>query len=38
MPTEQCHEPADELSQETRTLARMIQSLIEEAEANNWYE
>jgi len=35
---EQYHEPADELSQETRTFARMIQSLIEEAEAINWYE
>lgn len=38
MPTEQYHEPADELSQETRTFARMIQSLIEEADAINWYE
>ena len=38
MPTEQYHEPAEELSQETRTFARMIQSLIEEAEAINWYE
>src|SRR5215217_5946812 len=35
---EQYHEPADELSQETRTFARMMQSLIEEAEAINWYE
>ena len=35
---EQYHEPADELPQETRTFARMIQSLIEEAEAINWYE
>ena len=35
---EQYHEPANELSQETRTFARMIQSLIEEAEAINWYE
>ncbi|TNY02943.1 hypothetical protein EW661_24245, partial [Escherichia coli] len=32
------HEPADELSQETRTFARMITSLIEEAEAIGWYE
>lgn len=38
MPTEQYHEPADELSQKTRTLARMLTSLIEEAEAINWYE
>lgn len=38
MPTEQYHEPASELSQEIRTFARMIQSLIEEAEAINWYE
>ena len=38
MPTEQYHEPAEELSQDTRTFARMIQSLIEEADAINWYE
>ena len=38
MPTEQYHEPASELSQKTRTFARMIQALIEEAEAINWYE
>ena len=38
MATEQYHEPPSELSQETRTFARMIQSLIEEAEAINWYE
>ena len=38
MPTEQYHEPAGELPQEIRTFARMIQSLIEEAEAINWYE
>ena len=38
MPTEQYHEPPEELSQETRTFARMIQSLIEEAEAIDWYE
>ena len=38
MATEQYHEPASELSQETRTFARMIQSLIEEADAINWYE
>lgn len=38
MPTEQYHEPPEELSQKTRTLARMLTSLIEEAEAINWYE
>lgn len=38
MATEQYHEPASELSQEVRTFARMMQSLIEEAEAINWYE
>lgn len=35
---EQYHEPANELSDETRTFARMILSLIEEAEAIDWYE
>ena len=35
---DQYHEPPDELSQETRTFARMITSLIEEAEAIGWYE
>jgi uncharacterized protein len=38
MAENQYHEPPDELSQETRTFARMIQSLIEEAEAIDWYE
>lgn len=38
MPTEQYHEPPEELSQKTRTFARMIQSVIEEADAINWYE
>ena len=38
MPTDQYHEPPDELSQETRTFARMITSMIEEAEAIGWYE
>ncbi len=38
MPTEQYHEPVAELSQEVRTFARMIQSMIEEADAINWYE
>jgi hypothetical protein len=36
--TEQYHEPPAELSAETRTFARMIQSLVEEAEAIGWYE
>jgi hypothetical protein len=35
---DQYHEPPSELSQETRTFARMIMSVIEEAEAINWYE
>ncbi len=34
----QYHEPAEELSQETRTFARMIASLQEEAEAIGWYQ
>src|SRR5689334_6514377 len=38
MPSEQYHEPPDELSSQTRTFARMIQSLMEEADAINWYE
>ncbi|MGH7652054.1 MAG: hypothetical protein ACREMS_09445 [Gemmatimonadaceae bacterium] len=38
MPTEQYHEPPNELSAKTRTFARMITSLIEEAEAIGWYE
>ncbi|MEQ1938658.1 hypothetical protein ABMA46_10420 [Mesorhizobium sp. CN5-321] len=38
MPTEQYHEPPEELSQQTRTFARMVTSLIEEAEAIGWYE
>ncbi|MBV9349812.1 MAG: hypothetical protein JO026_03605 [Patescibacteria group bacterium] len=37
MATDQYHEPPEELSDETRTYARMITSLIEEAEAINWY-
>ena len=37
MPTEQYHEPPDELSDKTRTFARVMTSLIEEAEAINWY-
>jgi hypothetical protein len=35
---DQYHEPASELSQETRTFARMMVSLTEEAEAIDWYE
>jgi hypothetical protein len=35
---DQYHEPADELPQPTRSFARMILSLIEEAEAIDWYE
>ncbi|MGT2467729.1 ferritin family protein (plasmid) [Mesorhizobium atlanticum] len=35
---DQYHEPAGELSQSVRTFARMIASLIEEAEAIGWYE
>jgi len=34
----QYHEPPEELSEETRTFARLIQSMIEEAEAIDWYE
>ncbi len=35
---DQYHEPPEELSQETPSLARMTTSLIEEAEAISWYE
>ncbi|MDB5643685.1 MAG: hypothetical protein JWN07_3002 [Hyphomicrobiales bacterium] len=35
---DQYHEPPSELSEETRTFARMITSMIEEAEAIGWYE
>ena len=35
---DQYHEPANELSSEIRTFARMITSLTEEAEAIGWYE
>jgi hypothetical protein len=35
---DQYHEPAQELSQATRTFARMITSLTEETEAISWYE
>jgi len=35
---DQYHEPPEELSKETRTFARMVLSLIEEAQAIDWYE
>jgi hypothetical protein len=35
---DQYHEPADELSKETRTFARIIASLQEECEAIGWYQ
>ena len=35
---DQYHEPPDELPEETRTFARMCLSLIEEAQAIDWYE
>jgi hypothetical protein len=38
MSFDQYHEPPNELSDKTRTFARMIASLIEEAEAIGWYE
>jgi hypothetical protein len=38
MRSEQYHEPAEELSQEVRTFARLAASLQEEAEAIGWYE
>jgi uncharacterized protein len=38
MPFEQYHEPAAELPEEVRTFARICVSLIEEAEAIDWYE
>jgi hypothetical protein len=38
VPTEQYHEPPDELPAATRTMARILTSLIEEVEAINWYE
>ena len=38
MATDQYHEPVEELSQPIRTFARMILSMIEEAEAIDWYE
>ena len=38
MSFDQYHEPPEELSAATRTFARMITSLTEEAEAIGWYE
>ena len=38
MSFDQYHEPPNELPAPTRTFARMIASLIEEAEAIGWYE
>ena len=38
MGVEQYHEPPEELSAEARTIARIITSLTEEAEAIGWYE
>lgn len=37
MGTDQYHEPPNELPAATRTFARMITSVIEEAEAISWY-
>lgn len=38
MAFDQYHEPPDELPQPVRTFARMVLSLIEEAQAIDWYE
>jgi uncharacterized protein len=38
VPTDQYHEPADELGADIRTFARVITSLQEETEAIGWYE
>ena len=38
MPTDQYHEPPHELPAEARTRARILTSLVEEAEAIGWYE
>lgn len=35
---DQYHEPPESLSEETKTLARILASLTEETEAINWYE
>lgn len=38
MGVEQYHEPPEELSDEARTIARILTSMTEEAEAIGWYE
>lgn len=38
MPFDQYHEPFEKLPEKTRTFARLIMSMIEEADAINWYE
>ena len=38
MPADQYHEPPEDLADDTRTFARIITSLQEEAEAIGWYE
>jgi hypothetical protein len=38
MPTDQYHEPPQELPEQIRTFARICTSLIEETEAIGWYE
>ena len=38
MPFDQYHERVEELNDETRTFAHLIMSMIEEADAINWYE
>jgi uncharacterized protein len=38
MGVDQYHEPPEELNEESRTFARMITSMIEEAEAIAWYQ
>jgi hypothetical protein len=38
MPTDQYHEPPEDLGDDARTFARVITSLQEEAEAIGWYE
>jgi hypothetical protein len=38
MPTDQYHEPPNELPEEVRTFARLCTSLTEEAEAIGWYQ
>jgi uncharacterized protein len=37
VPTEQYHEPPNELPEDVRTFARICTSMIEEAEAIGWY-